>query len=84
MNDSIFLSLSYSTIYNIYNENRQQIGQMFPNSQVMLNLRSSTMPNMAAFNATTKVDADGEIKFYATKGKGKVDYFLTLSAVRFN
>lgn len=57
-----------------------KIGQMFPNSQVMLNLRSSTMPNMTAFNATTKVDADGEIKFYATKGKGKVDYFLTLSA----
>lgn len=57
-----------------------QIGKRFPNSQVMLNLRSSTMPNMTAFNGTTKVDADGEIKFYATKGKGKVEYFLTLTA----
>lgn len=57
---------------------------MFPNSQVMLNLRSSTMPNMTSVYGKTRVDADADIKFYATNGKEKFDYFLTLSAVRFN
>ncbi|XP_052716626.1 lipopolysaccharide-binding protein-like [Crassostrea angulata] len=57
-----------------------QIGKMFPNSQVMMNLRSSTMPNMTSVYGKTRVDADADIKFYATNGKGKFDYFLTLSA----
>lgn len=57
-----------------------QIGKMFPNSQVMMNLSSSAMPNMTADNRTTRVDAKGDIKFYATMGKDKAKYFLTLSA----
>ncbi|XP_062619259.1 lipopolysaccharide-binding protein-like [Saccostrea cucullata] len=57
-----------------------QIGKMFPNSKVMLNLRSTAMPNMTASNGTTKVEAVGDIKFYAMTPTNKDVYFLTLSA----
>uniref|UniRef100_K1QRU3 Lipopolysaccharide-binding protein n=1 Tax=Magallana gigas TaxID=29159 RepID=K1QRU3_MAGGI len=83
LSDFLFNSMSYTAFSHglwTYNITDKNIGKMFPNSQVMLNLKSSAMPNMTSVYGKTRVDADADIKFYATNGKEKFDYFLTLSA----
>lgn len=39
---------------------------------------------MTSVNGSVRVDAAGDIKFYAQTPTGKTEYFLTLSAVSFN
>ncbi|XP_062595850.1 lipopolysaccharide-binding protein-like [Saccostrea cucullata] len=56
------------------------IGEKFPNTTVMLYMKSTVMPNMTVRNGSTMVDASGDILFFAQQQGGKYIYFLTLSA----
>nr|ACQ72916.1 bactericidal permeability increasing protein [Crassostrea gigas] len=56
------------------------IGTKFPNTTVMLYMKSTSMPNMTVQNGSTVVNAAGDIVFFAQQPGGKYTYFLTLSA----
>ncbi|XP_061179712.1 lipopolysaccharide-binding protein-like [Saccostrea echinata] len=56
------------------------IGEKFPNTTVMLYMKSTTMPNMTVRNGSTMVETSGDILFFAQQSDGKYTYFLTLSA----
>lgn len=58
-----------------------KIGKRFPNTTVMLYMKSTSMPNMTVQNGSTVVNAAGDIVFFAQQPGGKYTYFLTLSAV---
>ncbi|XP_061163194.1 lipopolysaccharide-binding protein-like [Saccostrea echinata] len=58
-----------------------EIGKRFPNTTVMLYMKSTTMPNMTVRNGSTMVESSGDILFFAQQQGGKYTHFLTLSAM---
>ncbi|XP_022338352.2 bactericidal permeability-increasing protein-like isoform X1 [Crassostrea virginica] len=56
------------------------IGTKFPNTTIMLYMKSTSMPNMTVQNGSTVVNAVGDILFFAEQPNGKYTYILTLSA----